>query len=83
MEAAFAGANDFAEREKDGFMGNFQYIVNRLLFRRPSCALVLPESHDRSIAPRTPIQASYRQLALPVFATALKLWLLRQYLSPP
>jgi hypothetical protein len=24
------GANDFVEREKDGFMGNFQYIADRL-----------------------------------------------------
>jgi hypothetical protein len=32
-EAAFTGADDFAEREKDGFMGNIQYIADR----RPIC----------------------------------------------
>jgi hypothetical protein len=30
VEAAFTGTGDFAEREKDGFMGNFQYIADRL-----------------------------------------------------
>ena len=33
MVAIFTGADDFAEREKDGFMSNFQYIVNRPLSR--------------------------------------------------
>jgi hypothetical protein len=27
VEEALTGASDFAEREKDGFMGNFQYIA--------------------------------------------------------
>jgi hypothetical protein len=30
MEETLTGANDFAEREKDGFMGNFQYIADCL-----------------------------------------------------
>jgi hypothetical protein len=30
METVFTGEDDFAEGEKDGFMGNFQYIANRL-----------------------------------------------------
>jgi hypothetical protein len=28
VEAAFTEAEDFAEREKDGIMGNFQYIAD-------------------------------------------------------
>jgi hypothetical protein len=81
-EAAFTGANDFAEREKDGFMGNFQYIVNRLLFGRPPCALAHRNRTTGLLPLEDRFHARYRQLAFPVFAIALKLWLLRQYLSP-
>jgi hypothetical protein len=30
MEADFTWVDEFAERGKEGFMGNFQYIANRL-----------------------------------------------------
>jgi hypothetical protein len=30
MAASLMGANDFAERVNDGFMGNLQYTVKRL-----------------------------------------------------
>jgi hypothetical protein len=32
-EADFTATGDFAEREKDGFMGNFQYIADCLPLR--------------------------------------------------
>src|SRR5258707_10120133 len=32
-EADFTTTDDFAEREKDGFMGNFQYIADCLSLR--------------------------------------------------
>jgi hypothetical protein len=37
-DAAFTGEDDFVEREKDGFMGNFQYIANRQSAHDPELA---------------------------------------------
>src|SRR4051794_22363513 len=38
MEADFTAAEDLAERERDGFMSNFQYIADR----SPRCGLQPP-----------------------------------------
>jgi hypothetical protein len=39
MVAIFTWADDFTEREEDGLMSNFQYIVSRLLTHEPESCL--------------------------------------------
>src|SRR4030088_920997 len=58
VEAAFTETVGFAEREKDGFMGNFQYIADCLL-TRPSVS-----------AFHSPRMSLYRQTAFPAFGIA-------------
>src|SRR5882757_6757593 len=42
VEAAFTTTGDFVEREKDGFMGNLQYIADCPLIRLSAFALHSP-----------------------------------------
>src|SRR5260370_1691584 len=72
-EADFTATGDFAEREKDGFMGNLQYIADRLPVRLSVFAFHFPLVPAIQRPEEVSYLSIYWQLAFPAISSSQRM----------